>query len=272
MLKIDNLSFSYGNLKALNSLNLVIEKGQFVAIIGRNGCGKSTLAKLMNAIYLPGEGDVVVDSINTKDDNLKIKRKVGMVFQNPDNQIVALTVEEDVAFGLENIGYPSDKMQERIDWALDTVGLSGFQKRSTDSLSGGQKQRLAIAGIFALNPDYIILDEPTSMLDPEGREEILKVVNDLRKSKTIIYITHNLDEVVSADTVFVMDGGKIVMKGKPLELFLNKNIEKHGLVIPEILSVQKCLMEHKIIDRFYLTREELEKNIKTGDKNGKIKN
>ncbi len=264
MLEIENVSFYYSDLKAIDNLSLTIHKGSFVAIVGRNGCGKSTLAKLMNAIFLPNEGKIFVDGLDTVENPLAVKRKVGMVFQNPDNQIVALTVEEDVAFGLENIGYPSEKMQSRIDWALDVVGLGGFQKRSTDSLSGGQKQRLAIAGIFALNPDYIVLDEPTSMLDPEGRNEVLNVVKDLRNSKTIIYITHNLDEILSADMVVVMDDGKIVTHGAPLEILLDDEIKKHGLLPPELLTIQQCLIKKGFIDRYYLTFEELNKNIKTG--------
>jgi energy-coupling factor transport system ATP-binding protein len=270
MIKIENLYFNYENIEALKNLNLEIKKGEFIGIVGRNGCGKSTLAKLIDAIEFPSEGKIYIDDILTSEDSLKVKRKVGMVFQNPDNQIVALTVEEDVAFGLENIGYPTEKMQERIDWALEAVGLQGFQKRSTDSLSGGQKQRLAIAGIIALNPDYIILDEPTSMLDPEGREELLRVVKSLRKTKTIIYITHNLEEIITADKVYVMDDGEVVMEGKPLDVLMDERIRNHGLLLPEFISYQKCLIENNLLDRIYSSYEELEKNIKLGDENGKI--
>jgi energy-coupling factor transport system ATP-binding protein len=270
MIEIKNVYFNYGEIKALEDLNLEINKGEFIGILGRNGCGKSTLAKLIDAIEVPSKGEIYVDGLLTSEDSLKIKRKVGMVFQNPDNQIVALTVEEDVAFGLENIGYPTEKMQERIDWALEAVGLQGFQKRSTDSLSGGQKQRLAIAGIIALNPDYIVLDEPTSMLDPEGREELLRVIKSLRNTKTIIYITHNLEEIITADKVYVMDSGKVAMEGKPLDILMDKEIESHGLLLPEFISYQKCLIENNFLDRIYSSYEEIEKNIKLGDENGKI--
>ena len=270
MLKIENVSFYYDKIQALKNINLEIEKGEFIAIAGRNGCGKSTLAKLMNGIFSPSSGKVLVDGIDTSKEPLKVKRKVGMVFQNPDNQIVALTVEEDVAFGLENIGYPSEKMQERIDWALEVVGLQGFQKKSTDSLSGGQKQRLAIAGIFALNPDYIVLDEPTSMLDPQGRNEILKIVEKLRKTKTIIYITHHLDEIISADRMIVMDNGRIMIEGKPVEILTKAHIKKYGLIKPELLTTQECLIKKGYLDRFYSTYEEIEKNIKWGKEDEKI--
>ncbi len=270
MLSIEQVSFYYNKIRALNEISLNIKKGEFVAITGRNGCGKSTLAKLMNGILYPSKGRVKVDGIDTLEEPLKVKRKVGMVFQNPDNQIVALTVEEDVAFGLENIGYPTEKMQERIDWALEVVGLEGFQKRSTDSLSGGQKQRLAIAGIFALNPDYIVLDEPTSMLDPEGRNGVLKIVNKLKKSKTIIYITHNLEEIISADRMIVMDNGSIVIDDIPINILMKKDIKKYGLLTPEFLTTQKCLIEKGYLDKFYSTYEEVEKNIRLGENNERI--
>ncbi len=204
--------------------------------MGPNGCGKSTLTKLFNGLLIPTSGDVYINGINTKDENelLNIKKTVGMVFQNPDNQLISSTVEEEIAFGLENLRVPSSDMPEIIDKSLQTVGLQGFEKRSTYSLSGGQKQRLAIASILAMNPKVIVLDEPTSMLDPEGRKDILKILKKLNKNQkiTIVLVTHYIEEALISDKVIVMDNGKTLYSGSPSEVFSNQNFIKSNKFVP----------------------------------------
>ncbi len=226
IIKVENLVFQYDdekNKNAVDHVSFTIERGEFVVIIGHNGSGKSTLAKHFNGILLPSAGDVYIDNMNTKDDSVlwNIRQKAGMVFQNPDNQIVATIVEDDVAFGPENLGLHKDEIRRRVDEALLLVRMSEFAKRQPYNLSGGQKQRVAIAGIIAMSPDCIIFDEPTAMLDPRGRKEVVDTIVRLNKEegKTIVHITHFMDEAINADRVIVMEEGKIVMQGKPREIF-----------------------------------------------------
>ncbi|WP_125713226.1 energy-coupling factor transporter ATPase [Companilactobacillus kedongensis] len=231
---------------AIDGLSLNIKQGEFLAILGSNGSGKSTLAKHLNALLLPSEGTVKVDDLDTsKEDNLtEIRNKVGMVFQNPDNQIIGTNVEEDVAFGLENKNMPSDYIQKRVAECINTVGMSDFSKTSPTRLSGGQKQRVAIAGAFADDSQIMVLDEPTSMLDPRSRSEIIGVLHKLNTENgmTIILITHNTDEVVAADRIVLMNNGKIVGKGSPSEVFANLELLREIHVeIPQIIELGERL-------------------------------
>ena len=249
MIKIENVVFQYHSINedeevkpAVDNLSLEIERGEFVAILGHNGSGKSTLAKMMNGLNLPTSGDVYVNGMNTKDDNLiwKIREKAGMVFQNPDNQIVATIVEEDVAFGPENLGVERGELRRRVDESLKVVGMYEYKDRAPHQLSGGQKQRVAIAGILAMNPDCIIFDEPTAMLDPIGRREVLATIKQLHRqeNKTIVLITHYMDEVVDADRLVVMAEGKIVLEGVPRDVFANVNVMKElGLDVPQVTEL-----------------------------------
>lgn len=223
---------------ALCGVNLAIKKGEFVAIVGHNGSGKSTLAKHFNSIYLPTTGDVIVDDINTKDDDrlFEIRKKVGLVLQNPDNQIVAGIVEDDVAFGCENLGIPPREIRERVYESLEAVGMYQYRKHSPDKLSGGQKQRVAIAGIISMQPECIVLDEPTAMLDPQGREEVISTIRKLNREQgiTIILITHYMEEAVLADRVVMMDKGKVFLEGKPKEVFAQvEMLRQHRLDVPQ---------------------------------------
>lgn len=247
MIKVENLYHSYAQGKenevlALDGINLEINEGEFIVILGHNGCGKSTLAKHFNSLLLPTEGDVFVDQMNTRDNSSlwEIRKKVGMVFQNPDNQLVATTVEEDVAFGMENLGFSPQVMQERISEVLDKVKMSEFREKPPHLLSGGQKQRIAIAGIIAMRPAYLVLDEPTAMLDPEGRREVLDTIIQLNKEEglTIILITHFMEEAVLADRVIVMEEGKIVSQGGPREVFTQvEKMKKLRLDIPQVTEI-----------------------------------
>lgn len=247
LIKFDNVSFSYetedenGNPKTekvLENFNFSIEEGSFVAILGHNGSGKSTVAKLTNGILFADDGTVTVDSILARDDDTiyDIRKTVGMVFQNPDNQIVSSIVEEDVAFGVENIGIPSDECRKRVDEALKTVGMYEYRLRTPSKLSGGQKQRIAVAGIIAMKPKCIVLDEPTAMLDPSGRKEVIDTVMKLNREEgiTIVLITHYMDEAVKADRVVVMDDGKIKLDGTPEQVFSDTNkIKSLSLEVPQ---------------------------------------
>ncbi|MBR2766229.1 MAG: energy-coupling factor transporter ATPase [Blautia sp.] len=225
--------------RAIDDVNLDIEAGEFIAILGHNGSGKSTLAKHMNALLTPTEGALWVEGINTKEEPelWKIRQKAGMVFQNPDNQIIASVVEEDVGFGPENMGVPTQKIWARVGEALGKTGMSTYHAHSPNRLSGGQKQRVAIAGIMAMRPKCIILDEPTAMLDPIGRREVLEAVEELRRSEgvTVILITHYMEEVIRADRVYVMDSGRIVMTGTPREIFSQVDTLRHyRLDVPQV--------------------------------------
>lgn len=246
LIEIKNLKHSYidtdGNeIHALNGVSLDIYKGEFIAVIGANGSGKSTLARHLNALLLPTEGKCIVAGMDTADDkNLwNIRQHVGMVFQNPDNQIVAAIVEEDVAFGPENIGVPPAEIRTRVDNALAAVGMTEYAKHAPHLLSGGQKQRVAIAGVLALEPDCIVLDEPTAMLDPRGRIEIVNTVKKLNREKniTVVYITHYMEEAMQADRIIAMEHGVIKMQGRPEEIF-TKVKELHALGLETPLAVQ----------------------------------
>lgn len=243
MIKTENLSFAYHEgQNVLDNINLEIEKGSFVAIIGANGSGKSTLAKHFNALLLPSGGKVYVNGMDTSDESLlfDIRSGIGMVFQNPDNQIVASIVEDEVAFAPENLGVEPKEIRRRVDEALKTAGLDGYADRLTSSLSGGQKQRLAIAAVLAMNPDCIVFDEAASMLDPQGRAEVMEAVCSLNRDKgmTVILITHYMEEAVKADRVIVIDKGKIALDGKPCEVFLDtEKIKELGLELPQTVEL-----------------------------------
>lgn len=246
LIEIKNLKHVYtdtdGNeIKALDGVSLSIARGEFVAVIGANGSGKSTLARHLNALLLPSEGKCIVAGMDTADaDNLwKIRQHVGMVFQNPDNQIVAAIVEEDVAFGPENIGVPPKKIRTRVDNALAAVGMTEYARHAPHLLSGGQKQRVAIAGVLALEPDCIVLDEPTAMLDPRGRSEIVSTVKKLNREKkiTVVYITHYMEEAMQADRIIAMEQGKIKMQGTPEEIFARVN-ELHSMGLETPVAAQ----------------------------------
>lgn len=225
--------------RAVDDVNLDIHEGQFIAILGHNGSGKSTLAKHINALLVPTEGTLWVDSMDTSsEENLwKIRQRAGMVFQNPDNQIIGSVVEEDVGFGPENIGVPTDEIWKRVDRSLEAVGMVAYRHHSPNKLSGGQKQRVAIAGVMAMRPKCIVLDEPTAMLDPNGRKDVLKAVRELNEKEgvTVILITHYMEEVVFADHVYVMDSGHVVMSGVPREIFSQVDtLKKYGLDVPQV--------------------------------------
>ncbi len=244
-----NYSYRVGEgqtVRALRNVSFSVEKGEFVALAGMNGSGKSTLAKLLNGLFTPSSGDVLIDGINTRDEErtFDVRRKAGMVFQNPDNQMVATIIEDDVAFGPENLGIPREEIIERVDWALDAVGMSEFRTRSASKLSGGQKQRVAIAGVLAMKPDILILDESTSMLDPEGRAEIMDVAKKLNASGiTVISITHNMDEAAQADRVIVLRKGRLVLDGTPKEVFASPEVEACGLALPPPTEIARMLSE-----------------------------
>mgnify|MGYP002514862482 CR=1 FL=1 len=261
IIKSENLIYEYevrdsngdvaGKNRAIDNVSIDVEEGMFIAVLGHNGSGKSTFAKHLNAILHPSAGSVYVGGMSTKDDERlwDIRQCAGMVFQNPDNQIIGTIVEEDVGFGPENLGIPTDEIWERVDNALLTVGMSEFRKKSPNRLSGGQKQRVAIASVLAMEPKCIILDEPTAMLDPVGRREVISTIKHLNRDKgiTIILITHYMDEVIEADKVFVMDHGKVVTQGTPREVFSDvKRIKELGLDVPQVTELAYKLREKGI--------------------------
>lgn len=252
MVYFDKVTFEYirrdedGNVesinKALNEIDLDVKKGDFIAILGANGSGKSTLARHINALLTPTEGTVYIENLDTKEEDnlLKIRQKTGMVFQNPDNQIIASLVEEDVGFGPENIGIPTKEIWERVGFALEKVGMTAYRDKSPNNLSGGQKQRVAIAGILAMKPECIVLDEPTAMLDPKGRREVIDTITELNKKEgiTIILITHYMTEVVGADKVYVMSEGNIRLYGTPREIFKETDLLKsYKLDVPQVTEI-----------------------------------
>lgn len=243
MIRTENLVYKYEgrDAPALDAINIEIREGEYVALIGPNGCGKSTLVKHFNALLLPTEGTVRVDGMNTKDSSSvrEIRQKVGMIFQNPDNQIVAMTVEEDVSFGPGNLRLPSTEIQRRVYDALEMVGLRKYARRPPHTLSGGEKQLLAVAGVLAMNPKYIILDEPTSSLDPNGQQKVSSVLQKLHKRGiTVIHITHNMDEIVRAERVIVMNKGRVLFEGMPAEVFSKiERLKALGLGIPRITEL-----------------------------------
>lgn len=252
IVKTKDLTFEYirrdeeGNVEgittAVDHVNIDLQAGQFIAVLGHNGSGKSTLAKHFNALVSPTEGTVWVDGMDTKEDDkiLDIRQTAGMVFQNPDNQIICTLVEEEVGFGPENIGVPTDEIWQRVADSLQAVGMYSFRKAAPNKLSGGQKQRVAIAGIVAMKPKCIILDEPTAMLDPSGRKEVISVLHELNEKEnvTIILITHYMEEVIDADRVFVMDAGKIMMEGTPRQIFSNvEHLKELRLDVPQVTEL-----------------------------------
>ena len=250
-IEIRHLAYSYPDEQAnehvvFQDLSLDIEQGSFVAVLGHNGCGKSTLAKHLNAILLPEGGTVTVYGLDTKQEEnlLAIRQQVGMVFQNPDNQIVSNVVEEDVAFAPENLGVPSEEIRRRVDEALEAVGMAAYKKHAPHLLSGGQKQRVAIAGVLAMRPKTIVLDEPTAMLDPQGRQEVVSIVEKLSREQniTVILITHHMDEAICADRVIAMDDGKIIADGAPKDVFTKIDLlQSVGLTAPQTTLLLKAL-------------------------------
>ena len=251
LIEIQNVSYAYEDAaaKALNNVSLTINDGEFVAVVGHNGSGKSTLAKHLNALLLPTEGKVLVDGMDTADeaDTLSIRQRVGMVFQNPDNQLVTTIVEEDVAFGPENIGVPGNEIRTRVDRALAAVGMEKYAHSAPNMLSGGQKQRIAIAGMLAMQPKVLVLDEATAMLDPKGRRDIIDIVTKLHKENgiTVVMITQYMEEVIGADRVAVMSGGELILEGTPKEVFSQDELlHKHRLDVPVMQQLANRLNAH----------------------------
>ncbi len=248
---------------ALDKVSLDVEKGQFICVLGHNGSGKSTFAKLLNALLTPSEGTIYVDGIDTSEEErvMEVRQKAGMVFQNPDNQIIASLVEEDVGFGPENIGVPTDEIWERVIRSLKAVGMWEYRDHSPNKLSGGQKQRVAIAGVMAMEPMCIIADEPTAMLDPVGRTEVIEALHQLNREKhvTVILITHYMEEVIGADRVFVMEKGKVALKGTPREVFSQvERLSELSLDVPQVTLLAHELKKSGLnIGEGILTREEL---------------
>lgn len=269
MIQTESLRFAYPAdegqkpVYALRGVDLEIEKGSFVVVLGHNGSGKSTLAKTFNAVLLPAGGKVYVEGMDTLDQELllAIRQRVGMVFQNPDNQIIGTVVEEDVGFGPENLGVPTDEIWQRVEESLKAVGMLSYRHHSPNKLSGGQKQRVAIAGVVAMEPKCIVLDEPTAMLDPVGRKEVLKTVKRLREEKkvTVILITHYMEEVVDADKIYVMDHGKVVMEGTPKEIFSQvEKLKSYRLDVPQVTILADELRKRGLdIPAGILRKEEL---------------
>ena len=244
IIKAENITFRYTDdpMPALENLSLDIQRGSFVAVLGHNGSGKSTLAKHFNAILLPEGGKIYINGMDSADEAvlIQIRRTIGMVFQNPDNQIVANVVEDDVAFAPENLGVPSDEIRKRVDDALKTVGMYEYRTHAPHLLSGGQKQRIAIAGVIAMRPECIVLDEPTAMLDPSGRQEVLSTITDLCREQgiTIVLITHHMNECIGTDRVIVMSNGRIVSDGSPAEVFSQvESMRQEGLAVPDTTAV-----------------------------------
>ncbi len=271
IIKTENLIYEYkrrdeeGNIegidRAIDNVSLEVKEGDFISILGANGSGKSTFAKHLNAILVPTEGTVWVDGMDSKDEEklLSIRQTAGMVFQNPDNQIIGQVVEEDVAFGPENMGIPTEQLRERVDEALKTLGMMEYSKKSPNRLSGGQKQRVSIAGVLAMHPKCIVLDEPTAMLDPAGRKEVIRALRALNEVEgiTIILITHYMEETIYSDKIFVMNKGKIAMEGTPREIFKHvEELEGYKLEIPKItllahelkkkgIDIPECVLSDK---------------------------
>lgn len=278
IIETKNLTFEYirrdedGNVEGINTavdnVSLDLIEGKFIAILGHNGSGKSTLAKHFNALVAPTEGTVIVDSMDTRDEDktLDIRQTAGMVFQNPDNQIICTLVDEEVGFGPENIGVPTDEIWERVEKSLNAVGMYKFRNASPNKLSGGQKQRVAIAGIVAMKPKCIILDEPTAMLDPLGRKEVIHVLHELNRKEgvTIILITHYMEEVIDADRIYVMDSGKLIMQGTPREIFSQvEKLKELRLDVPQVTELAYELKQSGIpLTDGILTKEELIEQLK----------
>ncbi len=266
MIKGNNIYFEYKRNeevnKVLEDFNIHVKKGEFVVIMGHNGSGKSTFAKLTNGIIIPKEGELFINGLDIKDEEniWDIRETAGMIFQNPDNQIVATIIEEDIAFGPENLGVKSEEIKERIDRVLKIVGMEGYKKRPPHMLSGGQKQRIAIAGVLAMHPKCMVLDEPTAMLDPSGRKEVIDIIYKLNKEEniTIVLITHNMKEAINADRIIVIDEGKIKLEGTPREVFYRYNeMRELGLDVPEVVKLSLKLKESGYDIGNVLTIEEM---------------
>ncbi len=273
MIRAEKLVFEYekrdedsnviGTSRAIDGVDIDVKEGQFIAVLGHNGSGKSTFAKHLNAILVPTDGTVWVDGRNTKEPEelWNVRQSAGMVFQNPDNQIIGTVVEEDVGFGPENLGVPTDEIWQRVEESLKAVGMLSYRHHSPNKLSGGQKQRVAIAGVVAMEPKCIVLDEPTAMLDPVGRKEVLKTVKRLREEKkvTVILITHYMEEVVDADKIYVMDHGKVVMEGTPKEIFSQvEKLKSYRLDVPQVTILADELRKRGLdIPAGILRKEEL---------------
>ena len=285
MIKISKLIHDYiqrdeegnpaGTVRAIDDVSLDVRPGQFIAILGHNGSGKSTLAKHLNALLFPTEGAVWVNGMDTKDQSLlwDIRQTAGMVFQNPDNQIIGQVVEEDVGFGPENMGVPTEKIWQRVEESLKAVGMLEYRKKSPNRLSGGQKQRVSIAGVIAMHPKCIVMDEPTAMLDPSGRADVINAARSLNKDEniTIILITHYMEEAIQADHIFVMDDGKIAMQGSPREVFSRvEEMQALNLDVPQVTLLGHILRKRGLnIPEGILTREELAEAL-TGKKNSDL--
>ena len=262
---IDKVSYSYqksGEDKALDNISLTVREGEFLAIVGRNGSGKSTLAKLMNGLITPSEGTVTVYGYDTKESKtiFEVRKRVGMVFQNPDNQMVASIVEDDIAFGPENIGIDREEIGKRIEWALTSVGMIDHRGETPTKMSGGQKQRIAIAGVLALKPSVLVLDESTAMLDPKGRSEVMKTLHELNEKEniTVCHITHYMEECIGADRVVVIDGGRVVMDGTPEEVFSSRErLAEYKLALPPVMALADMLKEQGLTLPVIHTEDEL---------------
>lgn len=270
IITVDNLIFEYGkssedgavNLRAVDDVSFEIEKGSFTAIIGKNGSGKSTLAKNLNGLLIPTDGTVYVGGYDTKDDRYiwEVRRMAGMVFQNPDNQLVSAIVEDDVAFGPENLGVPPDEIRERVDKALTDVNMGAFKKKAPHLLSGGQKQRIAIAGVVAMKPQCIIFDEPTAMLDPKGRKEIMSIIGELRNEGiTVVLITHFMEETVNADRLIIMHEGKLLLDGSPQDVFMHSELLRSvNLEVPLMAELSELLRKQGIdVPKDIITEEKM---------------
>ena len=273
MIEAKDLTFEYpvydengsetGTVRAVDQMNILVQKGEFVAVLGHNGSGKSTFARHINALFLPTSGTILVDGMDTKDDTKiwDIRKNAGMVFQNPDNQIIASVVEEDVAFGPENLGFAPAKIRENVEASLKSVHMEAYREACPNKLSGGQKQRVAVAGILAMEPECIILDEPTAMLDPSGRREVMETIEYLNQEKkmTIIYITHHMEEAAQADRIVVMDHGHVVMSGKPRQVFTQVDRMKElGLDVPQATELAWRLRKRGImVPQDIMTMEEM---------------
>lgn len=273
MVEAKEMSFEYpiydengnetGSVRAVDRVTMTVKKGEFVAVLGHNGSGKSTFARHINALFLPSEGTMKVDGMDTKDGEKvwDIRKDAGMVFQNPDNQIIASVVEEDVAFGPENLGFPPEKIRDNVKMGLASVHMEAYRKASPNKLSGGQKQRVAVAGILAMEPECIILDEPTAMLDPSGRREVMETITYLNQEKkiTILYITHHMEEAAQADRIVVMDHGRVVMNGKPREVFSQvEKMKELGLDVPQATELAWRLRRRGVrVPQDVMTMEEM---------------
>ena len=270
IIEVKNVKYAYNYTSqdaiiAVNDVSFSIEEGEFVALVGHNGSGKSTLAKMLNGLIIPLDGDVFIDGMNTRDDSLlyDIRRQIGVVFQNPDNQMVATIIEDDVAFGPENLGLPPKEIRERVDWALEAVGMSKYKKGMPFRLSGGQKQRIAIAGVLAIKPRILVLDESTSMLDPKGREEVLNVIKRLNKEQkiTVVLITHYMDEALDADRIIILNKGKVAYMGGR-EIFLEEEkLKSYGLNVPAHIHIANALRRGGMDLSQIWTERELEDDI-----------